>query len=120
MTRHRKIFTLKEAAVLLPAVQETTAKAVKEVSVLAAQMIALREGEAERRGFYQSEQSKIITKWAQEINELGAEVKGLWLVDFDNGDGYYCWQYPEETISFFHGYTEGLGGRTRIKQPRSG
>jgi len=25
----------------------------------------------------------------------GLEVKGLWLVDFDNGSGYYCWRYPK-------------------------
>ena len=31
----------------------------------------------------------------------GLEVKGLWLVDFDNGSGYYCWQYPEEGLQFY-------------------
>ena len=38
----------------------------------------------------------------------------LWLVDWDNGDGYYCWRFPEETVSFFHSYEEGFGGRLPI------
>jgi hypothetical protein len=49
------------------------------------------------------------------MEALGLEVKGLWLVDFDNGSGCYCWQWPEEELAFFHGYEEGFAGRTRIQ-----
>jgi hypothetical protein len=45
---------------------------------------------------------------------MGCEVKGLWLVDFDNGEGYYCWQYPESNLEYFHGYTEGFAGRSKL------
>jgi hypothetical protein len=44
--------------------------------------------------------------------ELGVLVKGMWLVDFDSGDGiYYCWQHPEPTIEYFHDYGSGFAGR---------
>ncbi|MBI3607499.1 MAG: DUF2203 family protein [Nitrospirae bacterium] len=46
--------------------------------------------------------------------QLGCEVKGLWLVDFDNGEGYYCWKYPEDELEYFHEYTSGFSGRTKI------
>ena len=46
--------------------------------------------------------------WAGEVQSLGLEAKGLWLVDFDNGEGYYCWCYPEETVAHYHGYADGF------------
>ena len=42
---------------------------------------------------------------------MGLEIKGLWLVDFDSGAGYYCWKYPESSLGHFHGYDEGFSGR---------
>ena len=57
----------------------------------------------------------LIERWKHEMEALGAEVKGVWLVDFDNGSGYYCWRWPETTVDHFHGYDEGFGGRSRIQ-----
>jgi hypothetical protein len=51
----------------------------------------------------------------EEAERLGAEVKGVWLVDFDNGSGYYCWRWPEEKLEYFHAYEDGFAGRTRIQ-----
>ena len=56
----------------------------------------------------------VVTRWANDVMTMGIDVKGLWLIDFDNGSGYYCWQYPEEGLQFFHTYEEGFRGRTRI------
>ena len=52
----------------------------------------------------------IVNGWADAVRALGVEVKGLWLVDFDNGEGYYCWRYPEDTIGHYHGYEDGFAG----------
>ncbi|HSN87769.1 MAG TPA: DUF2203 family protein, partial [Thermoanaerobaculia bacterium] len=52
--------------------------------------------------------------WAGEMAAMGCEVKGLWLVDWDSGDGYYCWRFPEESIGFFHTYDDGFAGRIPI------
>ena len=51
---------------------------------------------------------------------LGADVKGLWLVDFDTGAGYYCWKWPEEELAYFHGYEEGFAGRARTSGAEKG
>ncbi len=56
-----------------------------------------------------------MSRWAREMEALGLEVKGLWLVDFDTGGGYYCWKWPEQGLEYYHGYEEGFGGRTRIQ-----
>ena len=48
------------------------------------------------------------------MQELGAEAKGLWLVDFDAGNGYYSWKHPEPTVSDYHGYDDGFAGRMKM------
>ena len=108
----KKIFTYDEAIELLPRVQQATTEAVQKISVIAAQIFALRE--EERKKTYEKEQATLVNGWVQMIEQMGCEVKGLWLVDFDNGDGYYCWQYPEPNLEYFHGYTEGFAGRSKL------
>lgn len=57
----------------------------------------------------------IVEQWARDMEALGVEVKGAWLVDFDSGAGYYCWRWPEEELAYFHAYDEGFDNRTRIQ-----
>jgi hypothetical protein len=98
----KKIFSYEEAAALLPEVQRLTAEAVEQVEEL--------PGDAPRDVAQQ-----IVAGWAESVMKLGIDVKGLWLIDFDNGSGYYCWQYPEESLQYFHGYDEGFGGRVKLQ-----
>ncbi len=98
----KKTFSYEDAAALLPEVQRVTAEAVREVDSLG--------GESTRELA-----QEIVTRWAEAIVNLGIEVKGLWLVDFDNGSGYYCWRYPEESLQYFHGYEDGFGGRVKLQ-----
>ena len=55
-----------------------------------------------------------IRQWQQKIEKLGARPQGLWLIDFDNGEGYFCWKFPERKIMFFHGYQDGFSGRKAL------
>ena len=93
----KKTFTYEEASALLPEVRRITGEAVAEAR-------ALPSGATE-------EGRRVLSQWIEDILALGLEVKGLWLVDFDCGGGYYCWQHPEPSLQFFHGYEEGFGGR---------
>jgi len=90
-----RVFTLDEARALMPRVQEITAEAVGRYGK--------QPGEEERR--------EVAEAWAKELMAMGLEIKGLWLVDFDSGAGYYCWKYPESELGHFHSYEEGFGGR---------
>ena len=58
---------------------------------------------------------EVVRDWAERLIGMGIEVKGLWLADFDNGSGYYCWKYPEDGLHYFHSYEEGFRGRMRIQ-----
>ena len=109
-----KIFTYDEALELFPEVRRLTERAVTDAAILEAQMLALK-GDTPRRQELEGEYAAEVRGWAKNVMELGCEVKGLWLVDFDNGEGYYCWKYPEPEIAYFHDYTSGFAGRTKIR-----
>jgi hypothetical protein len=112
----KRRFTLEDAQVLLPTVQTITEKSVAAVTVVEFQLAALK-GAAKRRAELEQEYFSIINQWAETIHELGCEAKGLWLVDFDNGEGYYCWKYPEASLGYFHDYSSGYSGRMKITGP---
>lgn len=109
----RRVFSYEEALALFPAVRDLTAAAVRQVEALI-QEVRSRDDPEDQETELEEAYGKVVQAWADEIIALGCEVKGLWLVDWDSGDGYYCWKYPEESIGFFHGYEEGFQGRLPI------
>ncbi|HMA28770.1 MAG TPA: DUF2203 domain-containing protein [Thermoanaerobaculia bacterium] len=108
----RKMFTFEEARALLPEVRERTRRAVEALSELATPSDEAPEAAGTRT---ERAVAETLAAWANAIEELGIEVKGPWLVDFDSGAGYYCWKWPEESLEFFHGYEEGFAGRVRLQ-----
>jgi hypothetical protein len=110
----RPIFSLTEARALLPRVKHVTADAVRRVERLAAELHGVSGDQPEHATLSEAMQD-VVKGWAEELQTMGAEPKGLWLVDFDNGEGYYCWCYPEDGITHYHGYTDGFAGRMTIQ-----
>jgi hypothetical protein len=106
-------FSYDEALATFPTVRDMTAAAVRQMEALV-NSLASRDELESRRQELEEACEEIVRAWAQEISAVGCEVKGLWLVDWDSGDGYYCWRFPEESISFFHTYEEGFAGRLPI------
>ena len=110
----RPIFALDEARALLPRVRQLTAEAVLRAEALTEELQRVPEHDP-AHGQLSDALQEIVDGWAGKIRALGIEVKGLWLVDFDNGEGYYCWKYPEDTVAHYHGYDEGFAGRISIQ-----
>jgi hypothetical protein len=106
----RKVFSYDEAAALLPEVRRLTEDAYRKVTALEPARRRHVAEDAARR----DEAEEIVRGWAEALAGMGLEIKGLWLVDFDNGAGYYCWQYPEPALQYFHSYEDGFRGRIRI------
>jgi hypothetical protein len=101
----KRIFTYSEASALLPEVRQLTEQAYQRVEELSA-------GTA---GGARVEIEAVVDTWAREVVARGAEIKGLWLVDFDNGSGYYCWRHPEPGLRYYHSYEDGIRGRVPIQ-----
>jgi hypothetical protein len=115
MTEEQKrLFTFEEARRLLPEVREKTRQAVEKVEELEGSLSDDEDPEDARERLGE-EANAVLRSWAADIQALGIEVKGPWLVDFDSGAGYYCWQWPEDSLEFFHSYEEGFAGRVRLQ-----
>lgn len=102
----RRVFTYAEARELLPAVVERTRRAVAEMTELGGE----EDDDSDEDGA-----ERVLLAWAGDLQAMGLEVKGRWLVDFDSGDGFWCWKWPEEDLLFFHSYEDGFKGRVRIQ-----
>ncbi len=107
-------WTLASAREMLGEVRERTGKAVEEVEALLVERQKLPNGTPQAAAADRTVAER-VGRWAREMEALGADVKGPWLVDFDNGSGYFCWRWPEESLDYFHGYDEGFAGRRRIQ-----
>ena len=107
----KRVFSYADAVALLPEVRRLTEKAYETVQNDGSHPApdGLPEANAQER------LSAVVKEWAETLTGMGLEVKGLWLVDFDNGSGYYCWRYPESGLHFYHSYEDGFSGRMAIQ-----
>jgi hypothetical protein len=111
---HKRVFSLEQAQEILPLVYRVTDAAQKEVKHLMNKMEAIKGVSGQRASEIEAQINEIVTRWQTKMQRLGANPKGLWLADFDNGKGYYCWKFPEMEIGFWHGYSDGYSGRTPV------
>lgn len=109
------IFTLAEARMLLPQVKDMTQH---YHDLVEAQRDALSDpNDAAEVARVERRMNALVQEWASALNALGVDVKGLWLADFDSGDGYYfCWKLGEADIEHFHRYETGFAGRRPIER----
>ncbi|MCC7404023.1 MAG: DUF2203 domain-containing protein [Bdellovibrionales bacterium] len=113
------IFSVDQAERLLPIIRRITQEYSQKVEALMGRLEALNP-KSEQVMPLEEEINVLIQGWHEKIKKLGAVPKGLWLVDFDTGDGYFCWKYPENGIGFWHSYNDGFSGRVSVEKWRQG
>lgn len=112
----RSVFSLEEAREVLPIVFRITKSYSQKVDSLIERLDALN-GESEGLSINLENQiNQLIQEWQSKVQKLGALPKGLWIADFDSGDGYYCWKFPERSIEFWHRYTDGYSKRVPVPE----
>lgn len=112
----KKVFSQHEVSSLLPLIYRLTEDAQSEVKKIINFIEAHPDKKTTVVHGLEVRLNEIVTKWQIKIEKLGAEPKGLWLADFDSGDGYFCWKFPETEICYWHGYQDGFTGRILIKE----
>nr|WP_226857306.1 DUF2203 family protein [Acidithiobacillus concretivorus] len=105
-----RVFTLLEAQQIFPLVRNITAQAFDELSPVLDSMRANMENHLllQQQEIHYEE---VVQRWINKMERLGVVVSGLWLVDFDTGDGYLCWRHPETVLGYYHGHEQGFGQR---------
>lgn len=106
--------TLEHANKIIRVICKFTKEYSAKVNGLINRLEALDPKEREQSSAIESEVGQLIEAWNQKVRKLGGLPKGLWLVDIDAGDGYYCWKFPEPEIGFWHEYKSGYTGRIPI------
>ncbi len=110
---NRRTFSYEDALNTFPQVRDLTHAAIRQIEAMLNRVQSREEMEA-RKEELRSAYERIVQAWVEEVSSVGCEVKGLWLVDWDSGDGYYCWRFPEHSIGHYHGYEEGFEARVPI------
>lgn len=107
----RGVFSLEEAQRILPVVRRITQEFSAKVELLIARLETLQLNQTETICALEKQVNDLIQTWNDKIRKLGADPRGLWVVDFGCGDGYYCWKHPEADILYWHGLDDGYSGR---------
>lgn len=113
--REPRVFSLAEAEALFPLVRRITHDAYLELEPVRRHLEAMMPTSPQMRDV-ELQYEAIVRRWVGKMERLGLVVKGLWLVDFDTGDGYLCWKFPELRIGHYHGYHEGFDGRRPLRE----
>ena len=95
-----RIFSLAEAQSLLPVVRKVTRRAVGDFDPVRGRYRNLLDCDP-RKPQLALQYEKIVRLWMTKMTRFGLVARGLWAVDFDTGDGYLSWKYPELRLAFF-------------------
>ena len=109
-------FARDEATELVRLLNQITYRYSEKVNALVEKLECLEPHERQDITEIENTIGQIINEWNGKVRRLGGIPKGLWLVDIDNGQGYYCWKYPEPGIEYCHDYESGYAGRVPVEQ----
>ncbi len=112
----QKAFSLQDAQDLLPVILRVTRRAKTEVDSLATRLEAASSVDLAMIHILEEKIQSIVKGWQRKLKALGVHPKGMWLADFDNGKGYYCWKFPEEKVLYWHKYEDGFSKRRPLKK----
>lgn len=112
----KSAFDIDELNQLVPVFNKITVSYNEEVNDLIAMLEAMPNEEVSKTTEIESQINVKIQEWHVKVKKLGGVPKGLWTIDFDCGDGYYCWKYPESEILYWHSYEDGFSGRVLISE----
>lgn len=100
ITPQPKLYTLSEATKLLPLVKKITGAQREALEPWQTKLDRMLSNDP-RRPVIEREYERLVSAWRGKIGRVGARAAGLWVVEFDVGDGVLSWRYPELQIAHF-------------------
>ena len=110
-----KVFTLSEAQALLPLVRGITETAYQSLAIVRAQLDEMLVCDP-RRGELSRKYETLVRRWIAKMERLGLTSNGLWRIDFDTGEGYLSWRFPELRIAYFRDYQGDFSRRQPLAE----
>lgn len=113
--KESRVFSLDEARELFPLVHRITHAAAAELKPVQTQLQNMLGSDPRVRSI-SHEYEQIVKRWVEKMERLGLVVDALWRVDFDTGDGYLSWKYPEHRLGFYRRHADGFDERRPIDE----
>ncbi len=110
-----RVFTLDEARELFPLVHRITHEAALELKPVQLRLQNMLGSDPRLRAV-SAEYEVVVKRWVEKMARLGLVVGALWRVDFDTGDGYFSWKYPEHRLGFYRTHAEPFDQRRPIDE----
>lgn len=95
-----KLFNFSDARELLPLVQAITQNHQAQLQPIQERLNRMLSNDP-RRAMIEQDYQAVVARWKFKIEQLGATVCGLWMVNFEVDDGALSWRHPELTLSYF-------------------
>lgn len=96
----RGVICLTEAQQILPVIKRITQELSSKVEALIARLETLQLNQTETICALEKQVNELIQTWNDKIRKLGAEPRGLWVVDIHSEGGYYSWKHPESSLNW--------------------
>ncbi|HEC11906.1 MAG TPA: DUF2203 family protein [Acidiferrobacteraceae bacterium] len=110
-----RVFNLAEAQELFSLVRNISQTAFEELVPIRKQLETMIPSNPQLPAMERRYEA-IVKRWVSKMERLGLLVKGLWVVNFDTGDGYLCWKYPELKLSHYHDYSQSFSDRRPLEE----
>lgn len=108
-----KLFDLNEAREHLPLVQSITRNHQTQLAPIQARLNKILSNDP-RRPAIENEYELVVSRWRGKIEQLGAAVQGLWVVEFNVGEVVLSWRYPELSISHVREKDQPISQRIKL------
>lgn len=108
-----KVFELQEARDLLPLINKITALSHEQLNPVQDRLNRMLSNDP-RRSQYELTYQQIVSRWKSKIERLGVQTTGLWVVEFDLGNGCIAWRYPELSLAYFREHGKSFAERIKL------
>ena len=112
---YAKFFNLEQANELLPIIKKITHETYASLDPLRRELRKMSVVD-DMSPELEAEYRQGVQDWIEKMIRLGVNPVTLGVVNFDTGDGYLNWKYPETNLSYYHDYDSDYKQRRSLEK----